>query len=33
MVCLGSLMDKMADSGSADTGSIPVRDTKFVLHN
>ncbi len=24
--CLGSLMDKTVDSGSTDTGSIPVRD-------
>ena len=27
-MCLVGLMDKIADSGSADTGSIPVRDTK-----
>ncbi len=27
-MCPDGLMDKTADSGSADTGSIPVRDTK-----
>ncbi len=26
--CLGSLMDRTVDSGSTDTGSIPVRDAK-----
>ncbi len=26
--CPDGLMDKTADSGSADTGSIPVRDAK-----
>ena len=28
MCCPDGLMDKTADSGSADTGSIPVRDAK-----
>ena len=28
MVGLVGLMDKIADSGSADAGSIPARDTK-----
>ena len=26
-LCLGGLMDKVVDSGSTDTGSIPVRGT------
>ena len=26
----GGLMDKVVDSGSTDTGSIPVRDAKFM---
>lgn len=26
----GGLMDKVVDSGSTDTGSIPVRDAKFI---
>ena len=28
---LGGLMDKIMDSGSTDTGSIPVRDAKFII--
>lgn len=28
MDCPGSLMDKVVDSGSTDTGSIPVRDAR-----
>lgn len=30
MICLGSPMDKTVDSGSTDTGSIPVRDAKCL---
>ena len=28
LLCPGGLMDKVADSGSADAGSIPVRDAR-----
>lgn len=28
---LGGLMDKVADSGSADAGSIPVRGAKDIV--
>lgn len=30
-VCLGGLTDKTGDSGSSDTGSIPVRDAIIIL--
>ena len=31
VLCPGSLMDKVMDSGSIDAGSIPVRGTKSLL--